>query len=187
MKQFERTTQNIDLDKLRELNSFKDMVKYKTNPFTKDFEYNKKVYYDKVADRIENSTPIEEETKERVNNFLEDKELILAKELYKDTTNFCKLFIDQKILDINNLNGNDSKLFLYILFTTLNANVDFIILNPKVLSEKLNMSINTIYSCIVNLNKNLVITQKEDDNVIYWINPYIFFRGDRKKIRFRKI
>ncbi len=179
--------QAIDFNELKELDNFKDIKEYRYNPFTRNFKFNVKEYYDKVADKVNNNSTQNEEHTITINNFLEEKELILAKELFMDTANFCKVIGDHKMFRTGDLSPSACKLFLYIIAECTHDNLDFIILNPKLTSERLNLSQATVYKCITELVKNILISKKADENNIYWINPYIFFRGDRKKIKYRKI
>lgn len=157
--------------------SIKDLPKFKDNPFIKDFKYHKKKYYDKV-----NNVNITINNKLITDEDLKKHNLILAQKLYKDNEPFTKVFFNE-ITNIDKISPSGCKLFLHIIYTKLNINMDFIILNPQVLVTKLNMSIPSIYNAILDLCKEYILIKHIESN-LYWINPHIIFRGDRKKIRF---
>lgn len=168
-----------DLSYLATIKTIKDIRFYDYNPFTRGFKYSRKKYFKRQE--MDKAIPDE------VNQFVKEEDLILVKELYKDIEPFCKLFINQEFFDVGELKPHTCKVFLYIVSKQTNLNMDFVIINSKSYAEKLNMSINTIYDAIVELARAGIIVRKTDENSIFWINPYVIFKGDRKKIKFRNI
>lgn len=168
---------NNEVLDFRHITNIKDMPDFEVNPFTKDFKYKKKPYYDKI-----DNISIKIGDKEITNQDFKEHNIVLAEKLYKDNEPFCKFFFNTD-LDITNLNPSACKLLIHIMSSKLNINMDFIFINSRTITKELNMSINTIYNGILNLLQYNIIMKRKDANM-YWINPHIIFRGDRKKIRF---
>lgn len=172
---------SLGLDK--DIKSIKDCKEFKLNPFTYNFTYDKKVHYSKSEFA---TLKVGDETVDNAKLKKEGSNIVLAEKLYRDTMPFSKTYLSDA-LDIKSLSGGTCKLFIYIIFQRLKLNVDFIVLNPKVLSEELELSTTTIYTSIVHLIKLGFIARQQDEDTLYWINPHKIFRGDRKKIRFIKL
>lgn len=177
MNSNELFTESNEVLDYRHIVSIKDMPTFESNPFTKDFKYKKKQYYDKI-----DNISIKIGDKELTNADFKEHNVVLAEKLYKDNEPFCKFFFNTD-LDITNLNPSACKLLIYIMSSKLNINMDFIFINSRNITKELDMSINTIYSGILNLLQYNIIMKRTDANM-YWINPHVIFRGDRKKIRF---
>lgn len=171
-----------DLTGLKDVKSIKDIPSFDYNPFTDNFKYSKKKYYEKLDN-------VELKVQETIitSKMLAKENMILAEKLYRDNEPFCKVFTRQEIFDVELLNPHTCKILLYLMYENSNLNIDFIIINIKTFSDKLGMSVTTVYSSIVELVNNLILVRKTNEDTIYWINPYIFFKGDRKKIKFRKL
>jgi hypothetical protein len=168
-----------DLDKLKDINSIKDIPKFTTNPFTKDFKFSKIMHYakkDKAKVMVEDVVI--------TNKDIKKDNLVFAEKLYKDNTPFTKMFLDIP-LQVKDTKATTFKLFFHILLKRMNLNADVIIINPQYICEELDMSLTTVYNSIIDLVKAGIIVRHNEDN-LYWINPHCIFRGDRKKIRLNK-
>lgn len=183
MEQFGITTEtSSEIYEVKDIKSIKDIPSFSHNPFTEDFTLKTKTHLTKALDA---KVHVGEEY--ITNKTIKSTGYVFAEKIYKDNEPFCRIFAHQTFMDIKNLSPATCKLLLHIMYNLTNFNLDYVIINPKLSSNELDVSLPTIYNGIVELSKNYVITKKKDEDNIYWLNPYVMFRGDRKKIRFRRI
>ena len=164
------------------INSIKDIPSFDYNPFTIGFDISQRRILSKAED-----AEIKVGGETITNKELKPAKLVFAEKIYRDNEPFSRIFNNQSYIDVRKLTPNTCKLLLHIITDLCNYNLDYVILNPKICAKRLDISVPTIYNSITELCKTYSIVRKSDEDTIYWINPYIFFRGDRKKIRFRKI
>ena len=76
------------------------------------------------------------------------------------------------------LSPKSLSLIFYIILN-IKENEDFIPMSYQLVSQKINISLNTYYSCMKELKDNAFIANKERG--IYWVNPQIIFNGNRMR------
>lgn len=166
-----------DLSDSRSIENVKTAPEFEKNPFMENFTLRKKKYYEK-SDKVSITVGKTEVS----NKDFKNDEVVLATKLYKDTEPFSRIFLTADI-DIIKMKGITCKLLLYIAYSKLNVNVDWIIINPNSLCKHFSISLPTMNSAILELIQEGIIAKKNEEN-IYWFNPHVVFRGDRKKIKY---
>lgn len=118
------------------------------------------------------------------NNYIKDpnenKALHMPKQFYFERQIKTKLYRSEIIKTmLLELDRNAKDLILWLLLE-IQPNIDYIIINKEDYCKQMNVSIKTAQRAIKSLiEKNIIATSKEID--VYFINPAIFFNGNRIK------
>lgn len=100
---------------------------------------------------------------------------------FKDFATFTKLFTGGK-LKLAQLNSSGTKVLCYIM---LNAtpNQEEICLHPQVVAKEMGYKdARSVYEGLVDLLNLGLLARKTGYGSCFWINPNLFFNGDRKQL-----
>lgn len=107
--------------------------------------------------------------------------LFLKKEFYFEITPMTKIFKTPLHRRLIGLLSDNAKCLLYWIFFEIQANQDFVLINKtRYLKENNIKSLNTYKNAINELHAELVICPSPVKDV-YFINPRLFFCGNRVK------
>lgn len=97
-----------------------------------------------------------------------------------EQTPFIRMFINSdKRKIVNKLYPSTKDLYLWLLFT-IESGKDYVWINKTRYMEETETSVNTYKKAITQLvTEHLLLTTNIKD--VFWINPDMFFRGDRVK------
>lgn len=91
---------------------------------------------------------------------------------------FTKFYHAEGMLSIiSNLTPNGCKLFMYLLLK-INKGMDTIILDASVVAPAIDLSQSRYYAALTDVIDMGILCKKSVKT--YWINPVLFFNGDRK-------
>ena len=126
------------------------------------------------------SVSILEDKKNYVKDPKENKALHMPKQFYFERQIKTKLYRSEIIKTmLLELDRNAKDLILWLLLE-IQPNIDYIIINKEDYSKQMKVSIKTTQRAIKSLiDKNIIAISKEID--VYFINPAIFFNGNRIK------
>lgn len=113
-------------------------------------------------------------------------EVLVFQELSKletrlnDPKSYTKLFHDTGDL-VRRLSPSGLKIYLYIAMK-LKINWDTIFLNPPDVCDWCNFGKTSFHQALNELQANRIIARRLGSHLEYWINPNIFYNGDRLKL-----
>lgn len=126
------------------------------------------------TEKITNFTEIIKLTNQ--NKDLEKVDLTIAKMKKKQISPFVFVYTDIKF-DYKELSGIALRVLFYFIYEKLHRGCDFIITNPKDLSENIGISKSSSYDVFVELCNHKIIEKRNDS--VWWINPNYFYTGNR--------
>lgn len=159
--------------------TLKSFPKNEENPFLKKDDliikvpqkYKREVY--KANGRSNEDTIIISSTTGEIDGEIKQ---VFIKEHVVDTEKFVKFYTENLKLFFN-LNNSSIKVLSY-LFNTLPINKDLIIFDMEECVKFTNLTIQSIYTSLTSLINYKFIARSKYTNM-YYINPTIFFNGDR--------
>lgn len=98
-----------------------------------------------------------------------------------DTSAYTKLFNDN-LKDLMKLSGTGLRLLIYGMCTIRPLSQTVVYHIPDIQVATGIASANTIRTAVSELIENKIIAQKLGSNMEYWINPNVFFNGNRLRL-----
>lgn len=148
--------------------------KHKENPFLQQIELKEISKLDKVAD-TENIS-LYDTKKKRV---VKDAKVVFARETVYDRSVFIKIY-DNDLSFIINLSTLAQKILAYIIKYKLEYNKDKFEFRTEDFCSKCNVPVNGKVSKAVAELAAANIIAAYDIQGLYWINPNLLFKGERK-------
>jgi len=108
------------------------------------------------------------------------KKLAKSKEVTHDALTYTKVF-NKEIDRMYDMSINGYKLLLYCIYN-LQPNKDTIVLHPETCMKECKMKRTSYFAATKELKSRNIIKQKLKFNCEYYINPNIFFNGNRLRI-----
>lgn len=100
---------------------------------------------------------------------------------FKDTASYTKLFTGGK-LKLAELNSSGTKVLCYIMLNAI-PNQEDICLHPQIVAKEMGYKDQrSVYEGLVDLLNLGLLARKTGYGSCFWINPNLFFNGDRKKL-----
>lgn len=95
---------------------------------------------------------------------------------------FCKIYVDKnRRIIMNSLSPRGKELLVWLMFQ-IPSGKDFIWINREMYMDELGVSSeNTFMNAVKDLVSYGFITKTVFGKDVYWINPNLFFKGDRVK------
>jgi len=155
---------------------------YKENPFLDKLRIKEGIKISKIAN-VEHFKLIDTNN----NKIDKDSKVVYAKEVSFDKTGFTKVF-NNDLMFLNDLSKTGLKLFTYLLKYKLEYNRDTIIVNINEAIEKLNykQSAKKEFNKAITELIELDIFARSTESNIFYLNPAIFYRGERRYLLYDK-
>jgi hypothetical protein len=108
------------------------------------------------------------------------KKVSQNKEVQHDGMVYTKVF-QSALLSFKNLSPSGLKVLLYAICNARSCH-DVVFLNPPDIMLFYDMSKGTYYNGIDDLLKNKIIAKKLGSSIEFWVNPNVFYNGNRLKL-----
>lgn len=157
------------------LSQYKDMKKYESylnSPF-KLHGVETRQYIQKSDEKLW----VDPETSEMYSL----KKVPKSRETLSDTMTYTKLFVDNRELFMK-LTGTGLKVLVYAMCTIRPLSNTVVINPPDVLLETGMTSPNSVRNAIAELIEEGIVAQKLGSNIEFWVNPNVFFNGNRLRL-----
>jgi hypothetical protein len=121
------------------------------------------------------------ETKEYTKEYFDEEIIFIPKYIYverNESVRYHKSTFSKKV--ISSLSPISCKMFLYLM-SNIKRNADFVDIDIKHCMKWMQItSINTYKKALKEIISNIIIVPTKETNV-YWINPDVFYNGNRIK------
>jgi hypothetical protein len=103
------------------------------------------------------------------------------REQLSDTMPYTKLFVDSRTILLK-LSGTGLRVLVYAICTIRPLSQTVVLNTPDIQVEANLASPNTVRTAIGELIEAGIIAQKLGSNIEFWVNPNIFFNGNRLRL-----